>query len=236
MNTLPSMVVGNGMIARRFSAFDDRDDILIFASGVSNSKENRASAFAREKKLVEESIASSENRLFVYFSTCSVTDPTEQGSPYVTHKLFLEAYIAGNCKNYLIVRASNVVGKTDNPHTVLNFFVNRIRNHEPFDVWQGATRNLIDVDDVYRIVTAYIGRGPGEWNQTINVANPYSVKPLDIVQAIEKQLGLKALYRLIDKGEPFEIDTTQSAAVLQDQRADLQPERYLKHLLQKYYA
>ncbi len=126
--------------------------------------------------------------------------------------------------------------KTDNPHTVLNFFVNRIRNHEPFDVWQGATRNLIDVDDVYRIVTAYIGRGPGEWNQTINVANPYSVKPLDIVQAIEKQLGLKALYRLIDKGEPFEIDTTQSAAVLQDQRADLQPERYLKHLLQKYYA
>jgi dTDP-4-dehydrorhamnose reductase len=112
------MIIGNGMIARRFSAFSDRDDVLIFASGVSNSKENRPEAFIREQKLVEESVAQAENRLFVYFSTCSVTDPTEQGSNYVQHKLFLEKYIAETCPNYLIIRASNVVGETDNLHTV----------------------------------------------------------------------------------------------------------------------
>ncbi|GAB3898608.1 hypothetical protein GCM10028803_18370 [Larkinella knui] len=230
------MVVGNGMIARRFSDFDDRDDVLIFASGVSNSKENRPAEFAREQKLVEESIAWSENRLFIYFSTCSVTDPTEQGSLYVRHKLFLETYIAENCAHYLIIRASNVVGGTENPHTVLNFFVNRIRNQEPFDVWQGASRNLIDVDDVYRIVTDYIARGPNDWNQIINVANPYSVRPLEIVQAIETHLGVTARYRLIDKGEPFAIDTTKSKAVLHNKLTELQPNRYLPYLLQKYYV
>jgi nucleoside-diphosphate-sugar epimerase len=117
----------------------------------------------------------------------------------------------------------------------LSFFVNRIRNREPFGVWRGATRNLIDVDDVYQIVTDYIDRGHNEWNQIINVANPFSIKPLEIVQAIENHLGLKANYKLIDKGEPFEIDTTKSAAILQDKLADLQPERYLQYLLQKYY-
>jgi hypothetical protein len=67
------------------------------------------------------------------------------------------------------------------------------------------------------------------------VANPFRIKPLEIVQAIENHLGLKAHYQLIDKGEPFDIDTAKSAAVLQDKLADLQPERYLQYLLQKYY-
>jgi nucleoside-diphosphate-sugar epimerase len=143
-----------------FQLLSDRDDVLIFASGVSNSKENRPEAFIREQKLVEESIASSENRLFVYFSTCSVTDPTEQGSNFMcSTSYFSKNTSPTTCADYLIIRASNVVGETDNPHTVLNFFANRIRKGESFQVWRGATRNLIDVDDVYRIVTEYIGRG-----------------------------------------------------------------------------
>ncbi|GAB3257026.1 hypothetical protein GCM10027347_19220 [Larkinella harenae] len=235
MNTTLNMVVGNGMIARRFSAYSDRDDVLIFASGVSNSKENRPAAFEREKNLVETTIAQSPDRLFVYFSTCSVADPTEQGSLYTQHKLALENHIRQHCPHYLLIRASNVVGQTENPHTVFNFFVNRIQSGEPFQVWQHACRNLIDVDDVYLVVTDYIRRQPSEWNQTINVANPFSVKPLEIVRAIENHLGLKANYELVDKGRPFDIDTAQSAAALRHKLADLQPERYLQYLLQKYY-
>lgn len=229
------MVVGNGMIARRFSSFAERDDVVIFASGVSNSKETRPEPFVRERQLVEQTLHQTTGSLFVYFSTASVDDPTEQGSPYVTHKLELERLIVSRATNYLLVRASNVVGGPGNPHTILNFFVDRVRQNEPFTIWQHASRNLIDLDDVYRVVTHCMAE-PTTWNQTILVANPYSVSPLFLVQAIEAHTGQRAQYELVDKGVPFAL----SAASLSDQvrttDSNWQPEHYVARLLQKYYA
>ena len=228
------MVVGNGMIARRFGDFATRNDVVIFASGVSNSKETRPEPFARERRLVEETLHQTTGSLFVYFSTASVDDPTEQGSPYVTHKLALEQLIAAQASNYLLVRASNVVGGPGNPHTILNFFVDRVRRNEPFTIWQHATRNLIDLDDVYRVVTHCIA-DPKTWNQTILVANPHSVSPLALVQAIEAYTGRRAQYELVDKGEPFALPVNSISDLLQTSGANWQPERYVAHLLQKYY-
>lgn len=229
------MVVGKGMIARRFSDFADRDDVVIFASGVSNSKETRPEPFARERQLVEETLHQTTGRLFVYFSTASVDDPTEQGSPYVTHKLALEELITRRATNYLLVRASNVVGGPGNPHTILNFFVDRVRRNEPFTIWQHASRNLIDLDDVYRVVTHCMAE-PATWNQTIVVANPYSVSPLALVQAIEAHTGQRARYELMDKGVPFALSVNGLNDQLQVSDANWQPEQYVARLLQKYYA
>ncbi|MBC3786326.1 NAD-dependent epimerase/dehydratase family protein [Spirosoma utsteinense] len=229
------MVVGNGMIARRFVDFVDRDDVVIFASGVSNSKEIKPEPFARERKLVEETLQQTAGRLFVYFSTASVEDPTEQGSAYVTHKLALEQLIAGQATNYLLIRASNVVGGPGNPHTILNFFVDRIRQNESFTIWKQASRNLIDLDDVYRVVTYCIDT-PTTWNQTILVANPYSVSPLVLVQAIEAHTGRQAQYQLVDKGVPFTLSVTGISDQLQLADSNWQPVHYVTHLLKKYYA
>ena len=229
------MVVGNGMIARRFSDFAERGDVVIFASGVSNSKETRPEPFARERRLVEQTLQQTMGSLFVYFSTASVEDPTEQGSAYVTHKLELEQLIAERAAHYLIVRASNVVGGPGNPHTILNFFVNRIRQHEPFTIWQHASRNLIDLDDVYAVVVRCIGE-PTTWNQTILVANPYSISPLTLVQAIEAHTGQQATYELVDKGIPFALSASLISDHLHLSDSNWQPERYIVRLLQKYYA
>ncbi len=229
------MVVGSGMIARRFSHFADRDDVVIFASGVSNSKETRPEPFARERQLVEETLHQTTGSLFVYFSTASVDDPTEQGSPYVTHKLALEQLIADQATDYLLVRASNVVGGPGNPHTILNFFVDRIRRNEPFTIWQHASRNLIDLDDVYRVVTHCMTE-PRTWNQTILVANPHSISPLALVQAIEAHTGQQAQYELMDKGVPFALPVNGLSDQLQAAHSRWQPEQYVAHLLQKYYA
>ena len=227
------MVIGSGMIARRFGDFAGRGDVVIFASGVSNSKETRPEPFARERQLVEQTLEQITGSLFVYFSTASVDDPTERGSPYVTHKLQLEQLIGERATNYLLVRASNVVGGPGNPHTVLNFFVDRIRHNEPFTVWRYANRNLIDLDDVYQVVTRYIA-DPTTWNRTLLVANPHSVSPLTLVQAIEAHTGQRARYELVDKGVPFAL-----SADLSDQLpaadSNWQPERYVARLLQKYY-
>lgn len=229
------MVVGNGMIARRFGAFAERGDVVIFASGVSNSKETRPEPFARERQLVDETLSQTVGSLFVYFSTASVDDPTEQGSPYVTHKLALERLIADRATNYLLVRASNVVGGPGNPHTILNFFVDRIRRNEPFTIWQHASRNLIDLDDVYRVVTEYIAE-PTTWNQTILAANPHSVSPLLLVQAIEAHTGRRAQYELIDKGVPFNLSASAISDRLPTADSNWQPDRYVSRLLHKYYA
>lgn len=228
------MVVGNGMIARRFSDFAERDDVVIFASGVSNSKEVHPEPFNRERRLVEETLQQTIGSLFVYFSTASVDDPTEQGSPYVTHKLELEQLIASQATSYLLIRASNVVGGPGNPHTVLNFFVDRVRQHEPFTIWQHASRNLIDLDDVYRVVTGCIAE-PTTWNRIVLVANPYSISPLALVQAIEAHTGQRARYELADKGVPFvlSVDSLSDQVLATD--SNWQPEHYVARLLKKYY-
>ncbi|GAA4463412.1 hypothetical protein GCM10023189_41410 [Nibrella saemangeumensis] len=222
------------MIARHFQEYAERDDVLIFASGVSNSKETRPEPFLREWNLMQEWVAQAGDRLFVYFSTCSVADPTEENAPYVQHKLAVEEFIATHTKHYLIIRASNVVGGAGNPHTILNYFLNRVTSGEPFDIWQGATRNLIDIDDMYRVVT-YFMEQKDRWNRILNVANPYSVSPLQIVRAVETHTRRQGNYRLIAKGSPFAIDTSDCAAILADRQHDLRPEQYLHYLLQKYY-
>ena len=230
------MVVGNGMIARRFSNFATRNDVVIFASGVSNSKEARPEPFARERRLVGETLHQTTGSLFVYFSTASVDDPTERGSPYVTHKVELEQFIADQAStNYLLVRASNVVGGPGNSHTILNFFVDRIGRDEPFTIWQHASRNLIDLDDVYRVVTYYIA-DPTAWNQTILVANPYSISPLALVKAIETHTNRRAHYELVDKGIPFALSVNDISDQVQATDSNWQPEHYITRLLRKYYA
>lgn len=46
------MIVGNGLIAKEFLEYSNSKNILIFASGVSNSKEERVDEFLREENLL----------------------------------------------------------------------------------------------------------------------------------------------------------------------------------------
>ena len=223
------------MIARRFEAFEKDDDVLIFASGVSNSKETRPEPFERELKLLLSALANEPDKLFVYFSTCSIGDPTETGSEYIRHKLDIEHQIATLAKRYLIFRTSNVVGGNSNPHTVLNFFYRRIKNGESFDVWKGASRNLIDLDDVFRIATHFF-KGKTIMNRIVNVANPQNIAPLTIVEVIESFLGVKGSYRILDKGQPFRIDSSDIASLFIENGVDCEPATYTRNLLEKYYS
>ena len=60
------MIVGNGLIASLF--YDvDREDVIFFASGVSNSLETELSEFQREEDLIRETFTQNPDKLFVYF-------------------------------------------------------------------------------------------------------------------------------------------------------------------------
>lgn len=105
------MVIGTGDIA---SILPERDDLLFFASGVSNSQETRESEYRREIALLSRQ---PRNKRLVYFSSLAVFYST---SRYADHKRAVEATIKKYSKYYCIVRLGNIdFGK--NPHTLINY-------------------------------------------------------------------------------------------------------------------
>ena len=68
------MILGTGLIANAFLSYSEDKEIILFASGVSNSTEIRMEAFDRERLLLENTCQRAENQLLIYFSTCSVSD------------------------------------------------------------------------------------------------------------------------------------------------------------------
>ena len=134
------MVIGNGIIAKAFSSYNENSNVIIYASGVSNSKETSPKKYERERKLLNNTILQCNKKTLVYFSTCSITDKSLQQSEYVSHKIAMEKLITNNCKSYYIFRLPQVVGRTNSP-TLVNFIAKAIKNEEPFVVQKNATRN-----------------------------------------------------------------------------------------------
>jgi len=226
------MVVGSGMIASALSCYKAEEGVLIFASGVSNSRETSETAFQRERALLETNLKQRRDTLFVYFSTTSIHDPDLVSSPYVLHKLAMERLVRFTANRYLIFRCSEVVGRGGNRANVVNFFHSRISNDESFDLWVNASRRLIDVEDVVASVTEVIDVGaPAQGTILLTVDQLTHVE--DIVAALEQTTGKKANYRRVAKGNCSNIN----------QRADIDEakvisvrENYAAHLISKYYG
>ncbi|MBX9597987.1 MAG: NAD-dependent epimerase/dehydratase family protein [Burkholderiales bacterium] len=209
------MLIGNGMMARQFAKYQYNNDILIFASGVSNSKETRDSEFERELNLLQRTIAHNSEKHFVYFGTSSMYDPMAKHSPYVLHKLDMERYVVENCKSYNIFRISQVIGRANNP-TLVNFIIENIINDREFDVWERATRNLIALNDVFLIVN-YILVNKLLSHKIINIANKENISIINFIRIVEQVIGKKAKIRVSHKGYPFDkIDIAEINSVVKE--------------------
>ena len=227
------MVIGNGMIAKRFSFYTDDNRWLVFASGVSHSLENSPEEFEREKTLLENSIENNPGKTLVYFSTCSIYDPSLHHSAYVLHKLRMEELITTSASSYIIFRVSNPVGKTNNHHTVLNFFVEHIVTQTFFTVWKYASRNLLDIDDMFALCH-HIMQGSRQLNKILNVANPVIYPVTAIIEAIETHVNKKGNFVLAEKGNSPLIDTSEIQPLFNQLHIEF-GQLYLPKLLQKYF-
>lgn len=227
------MVIGNGMIAQRFEDYSADNDFAIFASGVSDSTTTEAAAFLREENLLRHTIQANPEKTLVYFSTCSIYDPSMRTSGYVLHKLKMEALITTNAKNHLIFRVSNPIGKTKNTHTVFNFFIQHILEKTPFTVWKYASRNLLDIDDMYAICDHILKKCLFE-NSVVNIANPFNYPVTTIVAAIENHFHAKGIYTFAEKGSSPLIDTTAIEPLFNELNISFN-ELYLPGLLDKYF-
>lgn len=199
------MVLGSGLIARAFNSFLHDDRVLVFASGVSNSSSATPADYAREKELLlaQEGISA---RL-VYFSTCSLHDPTLHAAGYIRHKRLMEGLIREQFADHLIIRLPNVVGHTPNPYTLTNFLRDRIMAGEPFHVQAKACRYLMDVDTVALGCPPMMTR-PEYRGTTIDACLDKPVPVPQLVKAMEQLLNRQAVTTEIEAGSCYHVDNT----------------------------
>ena len=226
------MIIGNGLIASLF-ADCDQENIIFFASGVSNSLETKKEEFLREENLIKKTITENPNKVFIYFSTCSIYDSSKAESQYVLHKLKMEQIIIQLCPQYLILRLSNAVGNGGNPNLLINYLVRSVKNSETINVHTKATRNLIDVEDIKNITNQLIDKQ--YFNKIINIAYPENYTIIEILEIMEKFYQTKLYLNLVKSGSGYGIDTHDVESYF-IQHALTNKETYLHKILEKYYS
>lgn len=226
------MIIGSGMMARAFAAYESNPEVLVFASGVSDSMEQRSSAFARERDLLAQTLAAHRDALILYFGTCSVYDPDRRDTPYVGHKVAMEELIAASPNPWMVLRLPLAIGSGHRGNALANYLYERIQRGEPFDVWAGATRYPVDVTDTFRIASRLLA-DRAFWRRRINFAlRAYRV--MDFVAILESIVAKRARYNLLHKGQPYEVRCPELASLAGELQLDMS-EGYLEKVLRKYF-
>ena len=130
------MIIGNGDLATALREGGvDRDDVIFFASGVSNSLETDESQYRREFCMLDD--RADDGRRIVYFgSLCIFYSDTR----YAKHKRAME-WCASKFYRHTILRLGNITWG-DNPHTLINYL--RAHPDAPIrDEW----RYIVDKDE-----------------------------------------------------------------------------------------
>jgi nucleoside-diphosphate-sugar epimerase len=229
------MIIGRGLIANGFKSYEHETKVLIFASGVSNSNENSELAFEKEKKIllqVKEFNNLDDDYLLVYFSTTSLLDVSQLNNYYVNHKKSMEKLVK-EFDNFIIFRLPQIVGKSNNPNTLVNFLYKKVLSEERFDLWMNAKRDIIDIEDTFKICRQIIEEG-NSLNKIINIGTGVDNSIKSIVKCIERLTGKKALYQEKNLGGTFKCDLTLSLKTAEKISLNFKDD-YLSKTLKKYY-
>ena len=226
------MIIGNGLIANLFRE-NDRENVVFFASGVSNSLETEKSAFLREENLLRKTLEENPEKIFIYFSTCSIYDSSKNGSFYVNHKLRMEQIVEELSRNFLILRVSNAVGKGGNPNLLMNYLVNAFHQEKEITVHTLATRNLIDADDIKNITLQFINENI--LNKIINIAYLENFSTSEILEILEKYFNKSAKTSLIKSGQSYLISIPEVESYFRENNLT-NKEAYLCRILDRYYS
>ena len=227
------MIVGHGMLASAFDLHRVRDlGATVFASGVSNSNEDDPAAFLREDTLLTRHLEESSGP-FVYFSTCSITDPDKGTGHYAKHKARMEDKVKDR-PDTLILRLPQVVGRTSNPTTLTNYIAQHIANGSELTVWTEAIRCLVDVDHVASVAMHLLSQR-GMLGVTEQVAPPETVTMPTLVAMMEEVMQRKANIRAIVRTGGMTPDASLMLKIAPEIGINISS-GYNLRLLQKYYG
>jgi len=147
------MIIGRGTIA---SVLPDREDLLFFASGVSNSSETNESEYDREINLL---LDQDKNAHLVYFSTLSLF---YNSTRYTQHKKYMEELIKKRFKRYTIMRLGSPTWGSNENHLVA-YFRGKLKRGEPFQIWDTERYVLEKAEFLH-----WVNKIP-KWNCEMNV-------------------------------------------------------------------
>lgn len=232
------MIIGSGLIARAFEMdYLNTNEVVIFASGVSNSQCSDTKEYERENMMIKDALTQYEHAKFVYFSTTSIFDEDLQESPYVKHKCNIENFLLTHptSSRVLILRLPIVAGVTSNKHTLLNFLFDKISSGKEFKVFAKAFRNIIGIEDIVKICNILINSN-ALMGCAVNVCNPKSIKMTDLVPLIEVIVGKKAIFSLVNTGGgQAQIDMGEAEPFVQLSGVEFGQD-YIFDTLKKYYS
>lgn len=212
------------MIARAFREIGDpRIPCVVFARGVGNSQTQDESEYARERSLLLSALTEASRRTvpLVYFSGSPIygnfseivteTTPCRPVTRYGRHQAECEELIRSSRTLFLIARLPNVVGAPGNPQQLVASLVRQtLAGH--VTVQSSATRDLIDVDDVVRLVLRLVDMGA--MNETINVASGYSTPAAKIAETVAQLLGAKPHLVEVDGGDMQRFDVSRLTSII----------------------
>jgi hypothetical protein len=130
------MIIGKGSVA---SVLEDRDDLVFFASGVSNSSCTEEKEYEREFNLLK---TVPTDKHVVYFSNLGIYYKQDR---YTQHKRDVEEYIRNNYTSYTIVRIE-VCEWVKTPNTILNVFKRQLAEGIEPKI-QDTTRYVLSLDE-----------------------------------------------------------------------------------------
>jgi len=225
------MIIGNGMIAKAFVAYKKYSNILIFASGVSNSLENKIINFEREEQLLRKTILANKNSTVVYFSTCSIDDKSVNQSQYVMHKLKMESIVKEIATNFFIFRLPQVVGNSNSP-IFINFLFNSIIYKKKIDIYKYSTRNLICIKDVFEICDFIITENKFI-NEITNIATPFNINVFELVTELENLTNNVIKKNILNIGTQCNINIDKLLSL--DKNFDIYSSSYTSNLLKEFF-
>lgn len=225
------MIVGTGLIASQFNDWWKDKDVIIFASGVSNSKENRLHEYEREKELLK--TFHSSNKLLVYFSTCHIFDEEQSDSFYVKHKLEIEDIVKRNFKNYFILRLPLVIGQNKNPNSLFNYFFTEIINKRVINIHKNAIRYFLDIENIEPMIK-YVYENQNEWNKTVNMVFDDPIPVLKVIEFMESSIGLDARKNIINKGSNYIISNDTFKKYKSKIFPTIKDEKYSERVFKKH--
>ncbi len=199
-------IIGSGFIAKKFKKYSNylrKNNVIVYAAGISNSLEKNKKNLNKEINKFAKFYKKVDKRI-IYISTYSISDSSRLKNKYVKNKIQIEQIIKKKVPNYLIIRLPEIIGNNKNPYTLSNFFYNKINKFEKFILYQGAKRNILDIDDAIKNSIKLIKLKTTK-NDVVNLLNYQFYTPFQIVKTFEKILNKKANFKIkkIDKKNWF---------------------------------
>lgn len=213
-----SRIIGTGQLAKAFEGLG-LDNVIVFASGVADSNCTDVKEFAREEKLLLETLYCYKDSKVVYFSSCALSANNYEMNDYYLHKSNMESLIKEHSNNYYIFRLPQLFGPLKAHQTLINFLYNAIENNTQFNLIESAYRYVIEIKDVRNLVEAFLKYSNS--CITIDLANTYRYSVLQIVKVLEKVLNKQANYDLIPKEDGYLLSLDELEAFIKNHNIDI---------------